>query len=61
MLRHNVHTDAQICGKSASQASLFVRHGRGVNRVYQPGIIIMTLQLFKLHKHGTNHTTLVQK
>ena len=34
MLRHNLHTDAQICGISASQASLFVRHGRGVNRVY---------------------------
>ena len=34
MLRHNLRTDAQICGKSASQASLFVRHGRGVNRVY---------------------------
>ena len=31
MLRHNLRTDAQICGKSASQASLFVR---GVNRVY---------------------------
>ena len=31
MLRHNLRTDAQICGKSASQASLFVRHGRGVN------------------------------
>ena len=34
MLRHNLRTDAQICGKSATQASLFVRHGRGVNRVY---------------------------
>ena len=34
MLHHNLRTDAQICGKSASQASLFVRHGRGVNRVY---------------------------
>ena len=34
MLRHNLRTDAHICGKSASQASLFVRHGRGVNRVY---------------------------
>ena len=34
MLRNNLRTDAQICGKSASQASLFVRHGRGVNRVY---------------------------
>ena len=34
MLRHNLHTNAQICGKSATQASLFVRHGRGVNRVY---------------------------
>ena len=34
MLRHNLCTDAQICGKSATQASLFVRHGRGVNRVY---------------------------
>ena len=32
MLRHNLRTDAQICGKSATQASLFVRHGRGVNR-----------------------------
>ena len=38
MLRHNLRTDAQICGKSASQASLFVRHGRGVNRVYCTGI-----------------------
>ena len=35
MLRHNLRTDAQICGKSATQASLFVRHGRGVNRVYR--------------------------
>ena len=26
MLRHNLRTDAQICGKSASQVSLFVRH-----------------------------------
>ena len=34
ILRHNLRTDAQICGKSASQPSLFVRHGRGVNRVY---------------------------
>ena len=34
MCRHNLRTDAQICGKSASQASLFIRHGRGVNRVY---------------------------
>ena len=34
MLRHNLRTDAYICGKSASQASLFVRHGRGVNRVH---------------------------
>ena len=34
MLRHDLCTDAQICGKSASQASLFVQHGRGVNRVY---------------------------
>ena len=34
MLRHNLRTDVQICGKSATQASLFVRHGRGVNRVY---------------------------
>ena len=34
MLRHNLRTDAQICGKSATQASLFVRHGHGVNRVY---------------------------
>ena len=34
MLRHNLRTDAHICGKSASQASLFVCHGRGVNRVY---------------------------
>ena len=34
MLRHDVRTDAQICGKYASQASLFVHHGRGVNRVY---------------------------
>ena len=34
MLHHNLRTDAQICGKSATQPSLFVRHGRGVNRVY---------------------------
>ena len=34
MLCHNLRTDAQIFGKSATQASLFVRHGRGVNRVY---------------------------
>ena len=34
MLRHNLRTDAHICGKSVTQASLFVRHGRGVNRVY---------------------------
>ena len=34
MLRQDLRTDAQICGKSASQASLFVHHGRGVNRVY---------------------------
>ena len=34
MLRHKLRTDAQICGKSATQASLFVRHGRGKNRVY---------------------------
>ena len=34
MLRPNLRTDAQICGKSANQASLFVRHGRVVNRVY---------------------------
>ena len=32
MLRNNLRTDAQLCGKSASQAYLFVRHGRGVNR-----------------------------
>ena len=35
MIRHDLHTGAQICGKSATQASLFVRHGRGVNRVYR--------------------------
>ena len=34
MLRHNLRTDEQICVKSATQASFFVRHGRGVNRVY---------------------------
>ena len=34
MLRHDLRTDVQICGKSATQASLFVRHGCGVNRVY---------------------------
>ena len=34
MLRHDLRTDVQICGKSATQASLFVRHGRGVNSVY---------------------------
>ena len=36
-------TDAQICGKSASQASLFVRHGCGVNRVYCRALIKYTL------------------
>ena len=42
MLRQNLRTDVQICGKSTTQASLFVRHGRGVNRVYymRPWIII---------------------
>ena len=34
MLSQDLRTDAQICGKSASQASLFVHHGHGVNRVY---------------------------
>ena len=34
MLRHDLRTDAQICGNFASQASLFVHHGRDVNRVY---------------------------
>ena len=34
MLRHDIRTDEQMCGKFASQASLFVHHGRGVNRVY---------------------------
>ena len=34
MLRHDLRTDAQICLKFASQASLFVHHGRDVNRVY---------------------------
>ena len=34
MLRHDLRTDAHICGTSASQASLFVHHGRGVNWVY---------------------------
>ena len=34
MLRHDLRTDAQICGKSATQASIFVHHGRDVNRVY---------------------------
>ena len=33
MLGHDLRTDAQICGKFASQASLFVHHGRGVNMV----------------------------
>ena len=35
-LRHSLRTDAQICGKSATQAYLFVRHGLGVNMVYLP-------------------------
>ena len=35
MLRDDLRTDAQICGKFASQASLFVHHGRDVNRVYR--------------------------
>ena len=43
MLRHDLRTGAQICGKSAIQASLFVRHGRGVNRVYY---MISTGKLF---------------
>ena len=34
MLRHYLRTDAQISGKIASQASLFLHHGRDVNRVY---------------------------
>ena len=34
ILRHDLRTDAQIGGKFASQASLFVHHGRDVNRVY---------------------------
>ena len=34
MLRQDLRTDAQIYGKSASQAYIFVHHGRGVNRVY---------------------------
>ena len=34
MLRHDLRTDAHICGKSARQASLFGHHGRDVNRVY---------------------------
>ena len=33
MLRPDLRTDAHICGTSASQASLFVHHGRAVNRV----------------------------
>ena len=47
ILRHNLRTDAQICGKSATQASLFVRHGRGVNRAYMtsqnvnPGALLL--------------------
>ena len=36
MLHHDLRTDAQICGKVASQASLFVHHGRDVNMVYIP-------------------------
>ena len=43
MLRHNLRTDAQICGKSATQAYLFVRHGRGVNRVCCLDAIIQKL------------------
>ena len=34
MLRHDLRTDVHICGKFASQASLFVHHGRDVNIVY---------------------------
>ena len=53
ILCHNLRTDAQICGKSASQASLFVRHGRGVNRVYylQPSL---NTSLVQQHPHRKN-------
>ena len=34
ILRHDLGTDAQICGIFASQASFFVHYGRDVNRVY---------------------------
>ena len=33
-LPHDLRTDAQMCGKFASQASLSVHHGRDVNRDY---------------------------
>ena len=48
MLRHNLRTDAQMCGKSASQASLFVRHGRGVNMVYCSVVAMILIRLICL-------------
>ena len=53
MLHHNLRTDAQICGKSATQASLFVRHGRGVNRVYWTG------PLLSMISQGSNGFSLI--
>ena len=58
MLRHNLRTDVQNCGKSATQASLFVRHGRGVNRVYSiPLLLINTDQI----DHQSNFLTNVSQ
>ena len=48
MLRHDLRTDAHICGKFASQPSLFVHHGRGVNRVYC--VVLSVQQLYNLTK-----------
>ena len=53
MLRHDLRTDAHICGKFASQASLFVHHGRDVNRVYSIDELVinfMLLNFFQLLK-----------
>ena len=47
MLCHDLRTDAQICGKSATQASLFVRHGRGVNRVYDGNTVLFAVAIPK--------------
>ena len=40
MLRHDLRTDAHICGKFAT---LSVHRGRGVNRVYSTAFLVRTL------------------